>query len=408
MWLVEDLELSDRVVAKIVPHGASEDQLTLLRSECRTARKLVHSNIVPVYDLHRASGVSFITMAYVEGRDIGALRGRPIDEVLPVLIAIADALAYAHAQGVVHRDLKVSNVLVDETGAPRLLDFGISALVGREDDGIQVRGGGSEGYASPQQLAGATPSVTDDIFAFGVLARDLLGGLELPMKLDALLNAAMNREPQHRPQSMPEVKKALESIGSEPEPAATPTKDVKLTPPPRVRRVEPIKTNAPPKVAGRSASTSPAPFDRDAARGGIGSKTVAAFVLLLALAIGVFFFLPRWVEQSGSPLVAENAEPEPGPVEPVEDWQGILEEFLPGIRVKAVFGHPWCEDPMALGTWCSYKAGQLTRFADELARHEGRVFFASADHGEGWRGFIEGAISSGSKAATAVADALST
>ena len=89
-----------------------------------------------------------------------------------------------------------------------------------------------------------------------------------------------------------------------------------------------------------------------------------------------------------------------------EEWQRVVEEFLPGVRILSAFGHPWTSDPMSLGTWCSYKPGQLTRFADELARHEGRVFFASADHGEGWRGFMEGAIASGSRTANAVASAL--
>ena len=305
VWLVEDLELSDRVVAKMVPLEATEDQLTLLRRECRHARKLVHSNIVPVYDFHRASGVCFITMAYVDGTDIGSLRGRPIEDILPPLIAVADALVYAHARGIVHRDLKVSNVLIDKTGEPRLLDFGIAGLIAQQErnvDGILIRGGGSEGSASPQQLAGAAPSVTDDIYAFGVLARDLLSGRALPMKLDALLNAAMNREPRHRPQTMSEVKSALSA------PDVPDVKDVKLTPPPRVSRVEPV---VPVDVGAREAppinNVPSVRFERDISRGGVGSKTIAAFVVLFALAAGVFIVLPRWVEESGSQVTGEQA-----------------------------------------------------------------------------------------------------
>ena len=317
VWLVEDLELSDRVVAKIVPLDPTEDQLTLLRRECRHARKLVHSNIVPVYDFHRASGVCFITMAYVDGTDIGSLRGRPIEDILPPLIAVADALVYAHARGIVHRNLKVSNVLIDKTGEPRLLDFGIAGLVAQQEknvDGILIRGGGSEGSASPQQLAGAAPSVTDDIYAFGVLARDLLSGRALPMKLDALdvlLRAAMNREPRHRPQTMSEVKSAL-SVPDVPvakdAPDVPDAKNVKLTPPPRVSRVEPI---VPVDVGAREAppvnNVPSVRFERDISRGGVGSKTIAAFVVLFALAAGVFIVLPRWVEESGSPVTGELA-----------------------------------------------------------------------------------------------------
>ncbi|GMR22809.1 MAG: hypothetical protein BMS9Abin37_1184 [Acidobacteriota bacterium] len=309
VWLVEDLELSDRVVAKMVPRGATEDQLTLLRRECRHARKLVHANIVPVYDFHRASGAYFITMAYVEGVDIGSLRGRPIEHILPPLIAVAGALVYAHARGIVHRDLKVSNVLIDETGEPQLLDFGISGLVAHEGsvDGIIIRGGGSEGSASPQQLAGASPSVTDDIYAFGVLARDLLSGQKLPPKLDGLLNAAMNREARHRPQTMSEVKSALETIQSALNPP--PVKDVKLTPPPRVSRVDPI---VPVEVGAREAppvnAVPSVRSEHDVSRGGVGSKTIAVFVVLFALVAGVFIVLPRWVEESASPVTGEQAE----------------------------------------------------------------------------------------------------
>ena len=157
VWLVDDRELEDRVVAKVIREGASEDALALLRRECRHARKLVHKNIVPVYDFHRGSGTSFITMAYVEGENIGCLRGRPLKDVLAPLISVADALDYAHAQGIVHRDLKAANILIDSSGEPRLLDFGIAGVLDRKKDALEIRGGGSEGTASPQQLAGETP-----------------------------------------------------------------------------------------------------------------------------------------------------------------------------------------------------------------------------------------------------------
>ena len=90
----------------------------------------------------------------------------------------------------------------------------------------------------------------------------------------------------------------------------------------------------------------------------------------------------------------------------VADWQPVLEEFVPGIRLLSTFGHDWGSDALSQGSWCTYRPGTFVRFADELPKQDNNLFFASGDHGEGWRGFIEGAISSGSKAAVAVAASL--
>jgi len=90
----------------------------------------------------------------------------------------------------------------------------------------------------------------------------------------------------------------------------------------------------------------------------------------------------------------------------VADWQPVLEEFVPGIRLLSTFGHDWGGDALSQGSWCTYRPGTFVRFADELPRQDNHLFFASADHGEGWRGFIEGAIASGSKTAVAVAASL--
>ena len=98
---------------------------------------------------------------------------------------------------------------------------------------------------------------------------------------------------------------------------------------------------------------------------------------------------------------------EPGALEkPLSEWQTVLEEFMPGVRLLSTFGHDWGDDALSNGSWCTYRPGCFGRFADELPRHEGHLYFASGDTTEGWRGFIEGAISSGSKAAVAVAHSL--
>jgi monoamine oxidase len=87
-------------------------------------------------------------------------------------------------------------------------------------------------------------------------------------------------------------------------------------------------------------------------------------------------------------------------------WQRAVEEIFPGLRVVRGFGHGWTQDPYAQGTWCTYKPGQVERLQHEMPRSEGRLFFASADSGEGWRGFIDGAIGGGSRAAREAAGML--
>ena len=133
VWLVRDLELDEEMVAKILPPNASDELVALLRRECQQARRLVHPNIPRVFDFHRGdSGHHFISMVHVDGEDLGRFRGRAPNEILSLAIPIADALAYSHRMGVVHRDVKVSNVIVDAGQRPQLIDFGIAGLLGEE------------------------------------------------------------------------------------------------------------------------------------------------------------------------------------------------------------------------------------------------------------------------------------
>ena len=92
----------------------------------------------------------------------------------------------------------------------------------------------------------------------------------------------------------------------------------------------------------------------------------------------------------------------------VEEWQNVLAEFIPGIKVLSTFGHDWGGDDLSQGSWCTYRPGTVSRFTDELPRQEGNLFYASGDHAQGWRGFTEGAISSGSRTAVQVNESFST
>ena len=86
----------------------------------------------------------------------------------------------------------------------------------------------------------------------------------------------------------------------------------------------------------------------------------------------------------------------------VEEWEAIFKAYLPDLEIIRTFGHPWGTDPLSQGSWCNYRPGTVTRFAEALPLREDNLFFASGDHGDGWRGFMEGAIASGSQTAMAV------
>lgn len=364
-WLVHDGELDERVVAKIVPLDAPGDRVRLLQRECRHARRLVHSNIVPVYEFHRGHRVSFITMAYVAGRDIGAYRGRAPSDIVRAVVPIAEALEYAHRQGVVHRDIKVSNILVDAGGQPRLLDFGIAGILEPPPGELGLSGGGSRYSMSPQQIAGAHPQPSDDIYAFGVLLYELISGrppfwpditservrfetpapltssFPIPGKLANLAAALLSKEPEARPANMGAVKEALTAVAAEADaPMATAPlgeSEIKIKPPPRI---DPDRSMAI-RPVGSSSSWFRGGRRRARAIPRIGWPTTALFSLLAGLAFMVFFFLPGWVSEGrvgvpgtrlgfavpaeGETVGGARAEPSFAPVEDLRK-QAVLKE----------------------------------------------------------------------------------
>ena len=130
----------------------------------------MHAHIVRAFEFHADPEVSFYSQQFIDGPQLGALAGKRCDEILGPIGLLASALAYVHAKGIVHRDIKASNVLLDGNGAPYLTDFGVAAPVGR------TASGGSPIAQSPQSLEGQPAATSDDIFALGSLVFELLSG----------------------------------------------------------------------------------------------------------------------------------------------------------------------------------------------------------------------------------------
>ena len=134
VWLVWDLELETQVAIKILnPQLTSRpDRVELLKNECRNTRRLVHPNIVRVFDFHRFKDLAFISMEYIDGQDLTAYRDQmqrlSHAAIKKILKPVINALGYAHELGLVHRDVKASNILVNRQKTPRLTDFGIAGV----------------------------------------------------------------------------------------------------------------------------------------------------------------------------------------------------------------------------------------------------------------------------------------
>ena len=185
VYLAHELALDRDVAIKVLPPeqaGASELR-ERFRREARTAARLSHPNIVPLYTFGEVSGLVYFVMGFVRGESLGSRIARqgPIEpeEARLLLAGICDALEYAHRQGVVHRDLKPDNILIDaESGAPMLTDFGI-AKASFSDAQLTTAGQliGTPHYMSPEQASGrADVGARSDLYSLGVLGYEMISG----------------------------------------------------------------------------------------------------------------------------------------------------------------------------------------------------------------------------------------
>jgi len=185
VYLALDPILQRLAAIKVLSPHLSSDETVIARfiNEARIAASLQHPNIVTVYEAGQDGEFVFMAMEYVEGQDLATLlreRGRlHPDEAIAILKAIASALDYAHQRGVIHRDVKPSNVLVSRDGVVKLMDFGIARVIGGErhtKTGVLV---GTPEYMAPELWEGKEADKMADLYALGVMAYEMLTG-EVP------------------------------------------------------------------------------------------------------------------------------------------------------------------------------------------------------------------------------------
>jgi eukaryotic-like serine/threonine-protein kinase len=310
VWKARDTHLDRFVALKTLPAERLADPERNRRSvqEAKAASALNHPNIVHIYDVAEAEGVQFISMEYVPGKTLDQLIGRKglrLNEALKYAVQIADALAQAHSAGIVHRDLKPSNVMVAQNGHIKVLDFGLAKLMEtntdelgetvtmrvqdppRTEEGVVF---GTVAYMSPEQAEGKKVDARSDIFSFGSMLYEMVTGRqafhgdsrlstmsailkedprplnsimpEVPRDLEKIVTRCLRKDPDRRFQHMADVKIALQELKEESESG-------KLT--------SLVEAGAPARQRARW----------------MWPLAGAAFLLLVAMAVGLWLLRPR-------------------------------------------------------------------------------------------------------------------
>ena len=257
VYQAEDTKLGRLVALKFLPPETTRDEKAKRRllQEARSASALNHPNIVTIYSIHEHDGLDFIVMEYVDGESLKRLFERgamALPQLLDIGAEVADALAAAHALGIIHRDIKPANILVTQRGHAKVLDFGIAKMVkplmetiGREaptmamltDEGTIL---GTVAYMSPEQTRGEALDSRSDIFSLGCVLYEGTTGKppfsgpsllaimheiaavnpppasnirpDLPLEFDVILERALGKEQAYRYSTASELADALRML----------------------------------------------------------------------------------------------------------------------------------------------------------------------------------------------------
>lgn len=382
VWLARDRESrADRVLKILRPelHAIADERHRFLHGAA-LQREIEHPNVLRCIDVHDGE-IVFAVFADDAIADLARLRGAALDVIVPALERVAAALEAVHARGLVHGDVKCTNVLLADDGRPMLTDFGAAARLGAP----AAPRGGSPYSSSPQQHAGAAPSIADDVYGFGALAYELLTGYppfypdavaatqsdsppswpasraNVPRELTRLVMDCLARTPDARPANLGAVRTTLLGL------------QVQTSPPEPAVRVEPpltlnVPETPPPAIEpswARPGSTGPSPHELRSQ--GFRRGLVAAALVFLLFAAGlVFVALPRWVEQEQA-AVPRAQEPVPAAPSPqakpgaesrdlvraaeskrqLEDTRPAVVERLAALEKRAAGS--WAGEPFARG-----------------------------------------------------------
>src|SRR5213595_2180206 len=202
VYRAHDRLLERRVALKVLheQYTSDEDYVERFRREARAVAQLTHPNIVTVIDRGEQDGRQFIVFEYVDGMNLKELveHEGPLDprEAIELALQVARGLSFAHEQGLVHRDVKPQNVLIDADGRAKVTDFGIARTL--DVDGMTQTGTvlGTSNYIAPEQASGQRVDAHSDVYALGVVLYELLAG-DVPFPGESFVAVAMKH--MHEP-----------------------------------------------------------------------------------------------------------------------------------------------------------------------------------------------------------------
>ena len=255
VYLASDAKLGRKVALKVLPAEKMRSPESVLRfeQEARAASSLSHPNIAHIYEIGESDGLRFIAMEYIEGESLAKrISGRPLStaDTVKIAVQITDALDEAHEQGVIHRDIKSDNVMIDKRGRVKVLDFGLAkvahAINSEDATALKTRSGvvmGTASYMSPEQALGRETDVRTDLWSLGVVLYEMTTGrlpfigdsitetidkithsqpdaiarfnYDVPAELEVIIKKALRKVPDERYQSARDILIDLRSLSKE-------------------------------------------------------------------------------------------------------------------------------------------------------------------------------------------------
>ncbi|RMG14117.1 MAG: serine/threonine protein kinase [Planctomycetota bacterium] len=192
VWLARQVSLDRPVAVKVLPRSLAtqENFIERFQREAKAAASLVHPNVIQIYAYGIDEGTPYFAMEYVEGEDLQQrMRRAPLEwgEIVDIMVGVSSALQAAHSKGLIHRDVKPSNIMIDKTGLVKVMDFGLAKATGGGSESKSLTSAGlimgTPNYLSPEQGRGDPLDGRSDLYSLGIVLYELLTG-SLPFRAD--------------------------------------------------------------------------------------------------------------------------------------------------------------------------------------------------------------------------------